>query len=144
LQHFHVSTGAPSPRSHQIRCRPSNQIVDSVIRLILSGPVHKSNFRELVDRHAVTIDDALGKHGSVEWRELRENLSSQIVLTGTVSPLAERDWPLVIEWLHKAYRSVVDVLNPILPGLDPAYTHVSDDDVPASLSAGFKTDQEPA
>lgn len=112
----------------------------SVIRLIVSGPVHKSNFRELEDRHAVTINHALGKLGSVEWRELPENLSSQIVLTGSVSPRADRDWPLVTEWLHKAYQSVVDVLNPIVPGLDPAYTRVSDDDVPASLSDESETD----
>ena len=128
----------------QVQIAMRNRDGKSVIRLILSGPAHKSNFRELEDRHAATINDALGKLGSVEWRELPENLSSQIVLTGSVSPLAERDWPLVQEWLHRAYQSVVDVLNPIVPGLDPAYTRVSDDDSAMSSSDGSEPDQESA
>lgn len=128
----------------QVQIAMRNRDGKSVIRLILSGPVHKSNFRELEDRHAVTINDALGKLGSVEWRELPENLSSQIVLTGSVSPLAERDWPLVNEWLHKAYQSVVDVLNPIIPGLDPTYTRMMDADSVTSSSDRSDSDQDPA
>jgi len=50
----------------------------------------------------------------------------------------------VIEWLHKAYQSVVDVLNPIVPGLDPAYTRVSDDDSAMNSSDEPEPDQEPA
>ncbi|MSQ44269.1 MAG: DUF4268 domain-containing protein [Chloroflexi bacterium] len=128
----------------QVQIAMRNRDGKSVIRLILSGPVHKSNFRELEDRHAATINDALGKLGSVEWRELPENLSSQIVLTGSVSPLAERDWPLVQEWLHGAYQSMVDVLTPIVPGLDPAYTRMTADDELPGLPDASETEPETA
>ena len=92
----------------------------------------------------MTINTALGKLGSVEWPELPEDLSSPIVLTGSVSPLAKRDWPFVFEWLLKAYQSVVDVLDPIVPWLDPAYSRVSGDDGAVRAADVSKPDQEPA
>jgi Domain of unknown function (DUF4268) len=105
----------------------------SRVYLRLHGPNHKANFGVLEKEHKAEIEQALG--GKVYWRELPNNLQSQIVVQRASTPADKSTWPELKVWFAETLETMAATFKPLLSTLDVSgYFPTSDGATNAELA----------